>query len=83
MMESFFITTRGETARAAFDRLQKRSGMADYQDFSLAWVPQGQPPREFASGLVRRRDARMIPNKVAGCVSISDDEWLFFGWRPA
>jgi hypothetical protein len=81
-MEAFFVSARGDTARNAFSRLQKRNAdMASYADFTLAWVPHGTSPREFASALVSRRDSRLIPHKVAGCVSISDDEWLFFGWR--
>lgn len=86
---------RGPSAAAAFKTARAQaqyehghggySGtLAEKNEFVLIEVPAGVAPQAYATELMDKSDPR-IDNKwgPAGCVKLSDDEYLFFGWASS
>jgi len=85
----------GKTAKEAFAAAREKalydhghagySGtLAEKRSFVEIKVPDGVEPRKFAADLMETGDPR-IDDKwgPAGCVKLSDGEWLFFGWASS
>jgi hypothetical protein len=90
--QTFFTSAKGKTPKDAFAEARRRaeydSGhggytgtIAEKHEFVMIEVPTGRDFREFTSELIEKGDRR-VDDKwgPAGCVKISDDEYLFFGW---
>jgi len=91
----FFHTGKGKTAAEAFKAARAEAqydhghsgytgSLAEKTDFTVIQVPEGKKPREYASELMNAGDGR-INDKwgPAGCVKISEGQWLFFGWASS
>jgi hypothetical protein len=93
--ETFYVTAKGSTSQQAFDsavdEARYRYGsdgytgtIAEKGSYVMIDLPAGDNPREFADRLISECDPR-IDNKwgPAGCIKISDDEYIFFGWASS
>jgi hypothetical protein len=93
--ETFFQTAKGKTAADAFKAAREQavydhghSGytgtIAEKTEFTIIQLPVGEKPSEYAQKLIDRDDSR-IDDKwgPAGCLRVSDNEWLFFGWASS
>lgn len=91
----FMVTARGSTAREAFEYAVRRAlyehghggytgSIAEKYDFVMFDVPEGQAPRDYANKLIADSKS-VIDDKwgPAGCVKLSEEEFLFFGWASS
>lgn len=89
---TFEMESRGKTAKEAFEAARERAlydhghagytgTLAEKHEFAVIAVPEGQDPREFARSLIDTDDVRVSDKwGPAGCVKLSPEDWLFFGW---
>ena len=91
----FYTEARGKTAQEAFnkaiDQARYDHGHAGYTGsiaekhaFVIIQVPAGSDPHHYAGRLIDQADPR-IRDKwgPAGCISLGDGRWLFFGWASS
>lgn len=91
----FYTTAKGKTAQEAFNNAVEDArfnyGHAGYtgtiaekHQFVMISLPEGKTAEEYAVDLVNNGDDR-IDDKwgPAGCISLGNDEWLFFGWASS
>ena len=89
---TFMVTATGATAQTAFNsardeaRLEHGRGgytgtIAEKGSFVIITLPKGKDAYEYANELLDAADPR-VDDKwgPAGCIKISPQEWLFFGW---
>lgn len=89
---TFYTKAKGKTADEAFrtavdDALYKyghagyTGTIAEKRSFVMIASPNTADPVEYADMLLERRDSR-VDDKwgPAGCIRVSDGEYLFFGW---
>lgn len=92
---SFMVRAQGKTAKEAFDAAVQEakhehghggySGtIAEKRDFVLITLPPGQDARELAGKMLDECDPR-IDDKwgPAGCLRMSEGNWLFFGYASS
>lgn len=88
----FETISKAKGAKSAFNKAVKEarkshgtggySGtIAEKSSFVMITVPEGEDPYKYANKLLDKEDSR-IENKwgPAGCVKVSDGEFLFFGF---
>ena len=92
---TFETAARGQTAPAAFEAAREQAfsdhghagytgTLAEKHDFTVIPVPEGQDPREFARSLIDADDVRVSDKwGPAGCIKLSPEDWLFFGWASS
>ena len=93
--ELFQTKAKGKTADVAFRRAVKEaqydhghggySGtIAEKPSFVMVAVPEGRDPEDYAEsdeGIAKADpDGKWGP---CGCIRLSKDEWLFFGWASS
>lgn len=88
----FCTKGKGKTAKEAFvavtEEARHESGhggytgtIAEKRSFVTISVPSGKDPREYANSLLEADDRRITDKwGPAGCVTLSEGEFLFFGW---
>ncbi len=90
--DTFHTRSKGKTSKDAFNAARERARyedghggytgtIAEKRSFIEIPLPAGKKPQEYANKLMEDCDPR-IDDKwgPAGCIKVSDDEWLFFGW---
>lgn len=88
---TFMNTGDGKTAKEAFSALVEQSRHEDGHSYSgcigmkssfvMITVPDGITPRDHADRLLDEDDRRIVDTDgPAGCVSVGEGRWLFFGW---
>lgn len=94
--DEFFTQSFGKTAEEAFKSARDEAlhdyghrgytgSIAEKQRFTLISVPpECDDPQGFAQELLDKFDPR-VDDKwgPAGCISLGDDRWLFFGWASS
>ena len=93
--ESFSHQARGANATEAFNAARAEAaynhGHAGYTgtvtekiDFVMIPLPEGRTAHEYANELINTGDDR-IDDKwgPAGCIQVSEDLFLFFGWASS
>jgi hypothetical protein len=93
--ETFFQTASGKTAADAFKAAREEAlydyghsgytgSIAEKNEFTLIPLPAGKKPMDYAQELIDVDDER-IDDKwgPAGCLHVSDNKWLFFGWASS
>ena len=91
----FFHRAAGKTAKDAFAEATRQaryeqgqggySGtIAEKRSFVMIAVPAGKTATDYADELIQNGDRR-VDDKYgpAGCVKITDGEYLFFGWASS
>lgn len=91
----FHHQSSGKTAQEAFsnavDEARYEYGhggytgtIAEKHSFVKIPVPEGKDPHRYAEELIEQDDDR-IEDKwgPAGCISLGNDQWLFFGWASS
>lgn len=92
---TFSVTVKGKSAQTAFAAARKEAlyqhghsgysgSIAEKQEFVVITMPKGTDARAFADKLIEARDSR-IDDKwgPAGCISLGNNEYLFFGWASS
>jgi hypothetical protein len=92
---TFTTSATGATPREAFNEAVQRAlydyGHAGYTgtlaekcDFVHIPLPEGKDPHKYANELIDASDPR-INDKwgPAGCLPLSGNKWLFFGWASS
>jgi len=92
---SFYTTSQGRTAKEAFTnavedaRYEYGHGgytgtIAEKDRFVMIECPKGAIPEEYAHELIDKEDYR-IDDKwgPAGCISLGNEQFLFFGWASS
>ena len=93
--ETFSVKAKGKTAQEAFDKAVKQAqydyghagytgSIAEKDSFVMIEMPEGTNPEEFTDKLIDEEDER-IDDKwgPAGCIKLSKEEYLFFGWASS
>lgn len=93
--ETFMCRYKGKTAREAFSaavqeaRYEHGQGgytgtIAEKDSFVMIEAPAEADAAKYASALLNDGDRR-IDNKwgPAGCITLGDEWWLFFGWASS
>lgn len=88
----FYCSAKGNSAQEAFRnavedaRYQYGHGgytgsIAEKNSFVMISLPEGEEPGEYAQRLIGEGDSR-VDDKwgPAGCISLKDGRYLFFGW---
>ena len=94
----FMIVGNGKTSRIAFDEVKSNARyecghggytgtIAEKNDYVMINIPDhytGDGPVEYANHLIDECDHR-VDDKwgPAGCISLSDEKYLFFGWASS
>ena len=89
---TFMTHAKGKTAKEAFLAAREEAcyerghggytgTIAEKDRFTMIQVPGDAHPAEYAGKLIDDRDSR-VDDKwgPAGCIQLSKDEFLFFGW---
>lgn len=88
----FFVKAKGKTAAKAFstaveDALYEyghggyTGSIAEKTSYKMISVPEGNDPYDYAQQLIEEDDRRVSDKwGPCGCVKISDNEYLFFGY---
>jgi hypothetical protein len=92
---TFICTAKGADASKAFAVARANAlheyghrgytgSIAEKRDYQVIPLPDNTDPRGYAERLIEEDDPR-ISDKwgPAGCVRLSADEWLFFGWASS
>lgn len=92
---TFVVRSKGKSAREAFNEAVKdarwESGnggytgtIAEKHDYVMIVCPAGIEPNAYANQLIDEDDGR-IEDKwgPAGCIKMSEGEYLFFGWASS
>jgi len=92
---SFTARSKGKTAKAAFDAAVEQAlydyghagytgSIAEKESFVMIELPEGTKSEEFVEKLIHDGDKR-INDKwgPAGCIKLSKNEFLFFGWASS
>lgn len=93
--ENFTNIAEGKTPEAAFLTAKEEafydhghSGytgtIAEKDEFVMIDLPAGEDPHKYADSLIENDDPR-IDDKwgPAGCISLGDGKYLFFGWASS
>ncbi len=93
--QSFRHQARGVNATKAFKAAREEAaynhGHAGYTgtvteklDFVMIPLPEGRTAHEYADELISIGDDRIADNwGPAGCIQVSEDLFLFFGWASS
>ncbi len=93
--DTFWDRASGDSAQAAFENAVSTArfnyGHAGYtgtiaekNSFVMIELPDGQDPEAYANKLLGENDPR-IDDKwgPAGCLSLGENQYLFFGWASS
>ncbi len=93
--DTFWNRANGATAKEAFAaavaEAKYESGhggysgtIAEKRSFVMITVPEGTDPSDYANKLIEEADPR-VDDKwgPAGCISLGEGKYLFFGWASS
>ena len=93
--EVFYTKVKGDSAESAFKKAKEDAfymyghrgytgSIAEKSNFVVIPLPEGIDPGTYVDQLIDECDAR-IDSKwgPAGCLSLGDGEYVFFGWASS